>query len=97
MPVRITCIKKDSGNHENPHTAISTLGWKEYGTGNTGRSTRLEMYKFVVEDKEYAYVQDPYGNQAKLIGGVTPRGAKYIKTVADETKADHRLKLLERQ
>ncbi len=97
MSVRITCIKKDSGNHENPHTAISTLGWQEDGTGKTGRSTRLEMYKFVVEDKGYAYVQDAYGNKAKLIGGITPRGTKYVKTVADETKTDNLLKLPECQ
>jgi hypothetical protein len=97
MSVRITCIKKDSGNYENPHTAISTLGWREDGTGQTGRSTRLEMYKFVVEDKGYAYVQDTYGNQAKVIGAVTPRGTKYVKTVADETKSDNLLKLPECQ
>lgn len=97
MAIRITCIKKDSGNHENPHTAISMLGWRNDATGETNRCTRLEMYKFVVEDKGYAYVQDAYGNQAKLIGGVTPRGTKYVKTVADETKTDNLLKLPECQ
>ncbi|MEX0918674.1 MAG: DUF3892 domain-containing protein [Candidatus Paceibacterota bacterium] len=95
MAIRITCIKKDSGNHENPQSAISSLGWENDSTGATGRSTRLEIYKYVVDDKGLAYVQDAYGNKAKLIGGITPRGTKYVKTVADETKADNLLKLPE--
>ena len=29
MTIRITCINKDGGNHENPNVAISHLGWTE--------------------------------------------------------------------
>lgn len=95
MAIRITCIKKDSGNHENPHTAISDLGWKNDATGATGNSTRLEMYDFVENEDGVAYVKDAFGNKADLIGAITPRGTKYVKTVADETKSDNLLKLPE--
>jgi hypothetical protein len=47
MSIRITCIKKDAGNYENAHTAISVLGWKNEGTNTTGISTREEIYEWV--------------------------------------------------
>lgn len=43
MSVKITCIKKDNGNHENPNLAITDLGWIEDGTGKTGKSRRLGL------------------------------------------------------
>ncbi|QMV19997.1 hypothetical protein GOB94_15900 [Granulicella sp. 5B5] len=44
MSIRITCIKKSNGYHEDRHHAISELGWTNEQTNETGRSTRLEMY-----------------------------------------------------
>jgi hypothetical protein len=95
MSVKITCIIKDAGNHENPHTAISDLGWVNEETNVKGLSSRLDVYKFVKEDNYIAYVKDAFGNKANLIGAITPRGTKYVKTVADETKTDNLLKLPE--
>lgn len=92
MSIRITCIKKDSGNHENSHTAISALGWIEDTTNKTGRSTRIEMYDFV-RSGGYAYVKDSYGNKAQLIAEVTANGTKYVKTKPDNTTTDNLLKL----
>lgn len=95
MSVRITCIKKDSGNHENPYVAIESLDWINEQTNATARTTRLDMYDFVVNKKGEAYVKDAQGNVAYLIGAISPRGTKYVKTVADETKTDNLLKLSE--
>jgi hypothetical protein len=95
MSVRITCITKDNGNHENPYVAIESLGWIEDGKSNSGKSTRLEMYDWVVNQNGKAYVKDAQGNVAYLIGAISPRGNKYVKTVADETKTDNLLKLSE--
>jgi|WetSurMetagenome_2_1015567.scaffolds.fasta_scaffold2267353_1 hypothetical protein len=39
MSIRITWIKKDSGNYENSYTAINILGWIEEGTGKTKRTS----------------------------------------------------------
>jgi hypothetical protein len=95
MPVRITCIRKDDGNHENPYVAIENLGWVNETTSKTGNNSRLEMYDWVVNEQGQAFVKDALGNVAYLIGAISPRGNKYVKTVADETKADNLLQLPE--
>jgi hypothetical protein len=93
MSVRVTCINKDAGNHENPYTAISNLGWVNDSSGETGKSTRLQMYDFVNGGGE-AYVQVGAA-RAVLITAVTPGGTKYVKTQADSTTRDNLLKLPE--
>ena len=95
MAVKISCIKKDNGNHENPYVAISTLRWKEDGTGKEGESSRLQMYDFVEVTKGIAYVIDSRGNKANLIGETSLKGNKYVKTVADNVTSDNLLKLNE--
>jgi len=96
MAVQITCISKDSGNHENPYTAISNLGWKSDSDGSTGSSTRLEMYDFVKNKNGVAYVKDPYDeSKAYLTAEETTRGTKYVKTLPNDTRADNLLKLPE--
>lgn len=92
MAIRIVCINKDSGNHENRHTAISRLGWTE--GQKSGYMSRIEMYDWIQQGGR-AYVQDAYGDVAYLMTAVTSRGTKYVKTVADETKADNLLSLKE--
>ena len=94
MTFRITCINKANGRHENPYVAISHLGWVNDATGETGRSTRDEMYDFVVNKKGEAYVLVAAA-QARLIGQTSLRGTKYVKTVADSTERDNLLKLQE--
>jgi hypothetical protein len=55
MTVRITCINKEQGHHDDPHAAISTLGWVDEGTNKTGRSTRVDMHNWVaIADKSEA-------------------------------------------
>ncbi len=95
MSIRITCIRKDSGNHENPHTAISELGWKNESTGATGRKTRIEMYDWISVSGNRAYVTDGKGNTADLIPAETAKGTKYVKTKPDATPDDNLLKLEE--
>jgi hypothetical protein len=94
MAVRITCINKDAGNHENPYVAIQRFGWTNEQTGKSGRSTRDEMYDWVVNKKGEAYVTAG-GARARLIGQVSPRGTRFLKTVADGTDRDNLLKLPE--
>ena len=96
MAIQITCINKDSGNHENPYTAISNLGWVNDSTGNAGKSTRLEMYNFVEIKNGKAYVKDPYdGSKVFLTGAVSSKGTKYVKTLPNDTENDNLLKLPE--
>src|SRR5687768_890586 len=96
MSVRITCIKKAGGNHEDPHVAISELGWTNEQTGASDRSTRLQMYEWVKNGNQ-AYVKDVYGNVAYLVAKVSRSGNPYVQTVADGTPTDNLLKLMECQ
>jgi hypothetical protein len=94
MSVRITCIKKDGGNHENPHAAISMLGWKNEQTGESNYSTRLQMYDWILAGG-VAVVVDAFGNRAQLEARMTPLGTKYVRTQPDGTRTDNLLKLPE--
>lgn len=94
MAVRITCINKANGQHENPYVAISHLGWVADGTAKVGKSTREEMYDFVVNENGEAYVAAGL-TRAGLIGAISPRGTRYVKTVANNTERDNLLELPE--
>ena len=93
MAIRITCINKDAGDHENPYVAIRTLGWINVQTSETGRSTRVVMHDWV-QQGNLAYVEQG-GYQARLVAMVSPRGNKYVKTQADITRLDNLLALPE--
>jgi hypothetical protein len=93
MPVRITCINKAGGHHEDPHVAISRLGWVNEQDSQQGRSTRVEMYSWIVHRGGVAYVRDGFGNVAYLIGRVSARGNPFVQTVADGTPTDNLLRL----
>jgi hypothetical protein len=94
ISVKITCIKKDSGNHENPYIAISSLRWIEDGTQTTGDASRDDMHNWVKGGRQ-AYVKDTKGDIAFLVADVSPRGTKFDKTRPDTTKADNLLSLTE--
>lgn len=94
MAIRIHCINKDNGNHENPHVAISYLGWVNEN-GEPGKSSRIEMYDWIKNKGGVAYVQDALGNKAFVKTAVTPMGTKYVRTYSDNIPTDNLLKLLE--
>lgn len=94
MAIRITCINKANGQHENPYVAISDLGWVEDGTGKTGKTGRETMYDWIKDQGGQAYVQAG-ANRARVITAVSARGTKYVKTEADSTERDNLLKLPE--
>ena len=94
MAIRIICINKANGLHENPYVAISHLGWQNDSTGQSGRSTREEIYAWIKDQGGEAYVQA--GNaRAEVITAVSSRGTRYVKTRADSTERDNLLKLPE--
>lgn len=95
MSVRITCISKDGGNHDNPHTAITDLGWVNEQSGERGSSTRLQMYDWIKNKGGDAYVKDAYGNVVRVGTAETALGTKYVRTYADRTWTDNLLSLPE--
>lgn len=97
MAIRITCIKKAGGYHEDPHVAISELGWINEQDNKTGRNTRVEIYNWIKNEKGVAYVKDAVGNIAYLVAKVSRNGNPYVQTIADGTPTDNLLKLPECQ
>jgi len=95
MSVKITCIKKDNGNHDNPHEAIEKLGWLDESTGKSGICTRLEMVEFIEKDKGIAYVVDRFGNKAYLYVRVSVKNNKFVQTIADGKYSNNLLALIE--
>lgn len=95
MSVRITCIRKDHGNHDNPHVAISSVDWVNESTSERGTTSRTEMYDWIKDKNGYAYVRDNQGNEVRVGTAETPRGTKYIRTYRDKVWTDNLLALPE--
>ena len=93
MSVRITCINKAGGNHEDPHVAISWLGWVEDGTNKTGKTSRVEMHKWVMDGGQ-AYVRDSLG-VSYLVAKTSRFGNPFVQTTADGRLTDNLLRLSE--
>lgn len=95
MSIKISCIKKDNGNHENPYLAITSLNWLNESDKNTGTISREALYDWIKDKNGIAYVRDSVGNIANLEAHISPKGTKYVKTKADSTTTDNLLKLPE--
>ncbi len=95
MSVRITCISKANGDHENPHVAISSLGWVNEENNDRGTSTRIEMYDWIKEKSGASYVRDAAGNQVRVGTTETQHGTKYVRTYRDKVWTDNLLALPE--
>jgi len=95
MAVKIICINKDNGQHLDPHEGITHLRWENESSGETGKSTRMEMVRFIENDKGSAYVKDRYGNKVFLVVRVSRFGTKYVKTIANGVETDNLLYLEE--
>jgi len=95
MAIRITCINKSGGYHDDPHHAISNLGWTNEQTGATGKNTRLEIYDWIKNQNGVAYVRDSRGNEARVGTREHANGTKYLQTYADRVWTDNLLALPE--
>jgi len=93
--VRITCIKKDCGNHLNPHEGITDFGWVNEETRARGQSTRTQMVYFLESQNGKAYVKDSFGKVAYIRVWVAASGIKYLQTYADDKWSNNLLSLPE--
>lgn len=66
----------------------------EDGTGDSGKSTRQQMYDFVETQHGIAYAQSG-SSRATLAGAVSPRGTQQVRTLETDTETDNLLKLPE--
>jgi hypothetical protein len=95
MAIRITCINKSDGYHDDPHHAIENLGWSNEETGKTGKNTRLEIYDWIKNEKGVAYVRDSRNNKAYVGTRENANGTNYLQTYADKVWTDNLLALPE--
>lgn len=94
MTVRVVCINKSGGYHEDPHHAISMFGWVADGTGKSGRTAREDMWRFVT-DGGHAYVRDAAGSVAWLRALTSAHGTHFLQTESDGRLTDNLLYLPE--
>jgi hypothetical protein len=95
MSIRIRCINKSGGYHQDPHHAISHVGWINEDTREAGKNTRLEIYDWIREKNGIAYVIDSRGNKAYVGTRENSNGTKYLQTYADKVWTDNLLALPE--
>ena len=96
MAIRITCINKAGGQHYDPHTAITNLGWVNDSTGEPGKSTRQAVYDWLKQNSgNQAYVTDRFGNKAYLYPRENQHGTQFVQTYSDQTWTDNLLALPE--
>jgi hypothetical protein len=93
MAVRIICIKKDQGDHENPYVAIDYLEWINERINVKGITDRSKIHDWIKDESGEAYIIDQFGNKTYLIPAVSASGNKYVKTVQDESAMDCLLQL----
>jgi hypothetical protein len=94
MSIKITCINKVSGLHNDVHESISHLGWVNEITQKTGKYTRSEIIDFI-EKGNIAYTKDQHGNIAYLVVKTSSSGNMYVQTIADGKETDNLLYLPE--
>jgi hypothetical protein len=95
MSIRITCINKSNGYHQDQHHAIERLGWVDDTSGQAGNNSRLEIYDWIKNQNGSAFVRDYLGNQAIVGTRESPNGTKYLQTYADRIWTDNLLALPE--
>ncbi len=71
------------------------LGWKNEGTAESDKNTRLELYNSIKAKNGVAYVTDYRVNKAFVGTREHSNGAKYLQTYADGVWTDNLLALPE--
>ena len=94
MLIRIVCINKDSGNHQNPHEAINNYGWLNEASTESGKATRQEMVDWV-EKGNKAYVKDEKGKIAYCNIRESKSGLRFLQTHSDGYYNNNLLSLFE--
>lgn len=92
--LKIICINKDGGDHDDPHKSINNFGWTNISDGYKGNYSLSEMIDYL-EGGGKAFVEDKYGNRAYLIVKDPVLEDKYVKTKKDGKETNNLLNLPE--
>lgn len=92
MSIRIICINKAGGKHDDPHEAITRLYWvDEEPTGKQAFISREDLHDWLNAGGK-AFVHED-GARAPVIPFVSRSWKKCVKTRPDSTKKDNLLNL----
>ena len=97
--IEIVAIRKDNGNHDNPHEAVSHYKWVQYDSKG-----RVENSDITPRPKMVGYLKGSLGFQVKAyVERVRPRaycfvnksahGTEFLQTEPDATEQNNLLKL----
>lgn len=92
--VKIRCINKSEGYHENPNEAISHYGWINESSGESGRTDRLTMVDWVRKGNQ-AYVVNGSGQKVYCYIKKSVHGTEFLQTQADGVDTNNLLELPE--
>lgn len=96
--IEITGIRKDNGNHENPHEAVEYYRWIQHGTDNAGitrRETVVDWLERGVNGVVVTAFVNKVNPKADCFVNVSGRGIKFLQSRADSTSDNNLLKLPE--
>lgn len=94
--IRITGIRKDNGNHDNPFEAVEAYRWEQPGTSNGAITNRSTVVGWVDNgyngSKVLAYVQEE-APKAECFVNESSRGTRFLQTKPDATEKNNLLNL----
>jgi hypothetical protein len=93
MAVRIIAVRKDNGNHYNPHEAISHYKWLNEQTRESDIADRPSMVAWV-EKGNRVYVSSQEGTVDCYVNR-SAAGTKFLETRADRRSSNNLLNLPE--
>lgn len=93
MAVRITGIRKNNGDLDNPHEAVTNYRWLNEQNNDTNIATRLDMVAWM-DGGGRAYVRDTQGTVNCYVN-VSRAGTRFLQTYSDNRWTDNLLSLPE--
>lgn len=94
--IKITGIRKDNGNHENPYEAVEAYRWVQPGTEKGGITARAIVVGWLdngvdgVKVKAYVHRVDP---KVYCFVNESEYGTRFLQTHSDATEQNNLLKL----
>lgn len=98
IEIKITGIRKDNGNHENPYEAVEAYRWVQPGTDKSDITPRQTVVSWLDNGINGAQVQayvEQVRPRAYCYVNQSARGTRFLQTHADSVQGNNLLSLPE--
>lgn len=98
IEIEITGIRKDNGNHDNPHEAVEYYRWIRHSNGAkdiTKRETVVGWLNNGLNGTQVSAYVHRVNPRTNCFVNVSARGTRFLQTNADATQDNNLLKLPE--